>query len=65
VLHSRLAELVTKGTVQSVDRPLRPAAEPRPSRAFCSGARLGMKVSDEFTVPLCSVHQRSCSPHRQ
>jgi hypothetical protein len=64
VLHSRLAELVTKGTVQSVDRPLRPAAEPRPSRAFCSGARLGMKVSDEFTVPLCSVHQRSCSPHR-
>jgi hypothetical protein len=38
VLHSRLTELVTKGTVQSVDRPLRPAAEPRPSRAFCSGA---------------------------
>jgi hypothetical protein len=65
VLHSRLAELVTKGTVQSVDR----LCGRRPSHAhhvrFAQARALGMKVSDEFTVPLCSVHQRSCSPHRQ
>jgi hypothetical protein len=57
VLHSRLAELVTKGTWCSQSTAL---CGRRPSHAhhvrFAQARALGMKVSDEFTVPLCSVH---------